>query len=291
MGKTNERLIAWLFQSGALKVSPFDKPFWYTSGTLGPYYINTHYLFGGEDAANELLGFIDSEKKDWESFAGKLENKLIQNYNNNKVFQGVADILAEIISSRIGLDKIRYISGGERRDWFFAPIAAVLTGKPYILIYKDMQMTLVENGQISKVLSPLLESSDILHIADLITEASSYQRQWLPAIRGAGGRMLWSCVVVDRMQGGSEYLADEGVTSYSLVSVDCRLFDTAFSLGLINDEQHTFIRKYLSDPRKCMKDFLSAHPSFLENELKSNDVKIRERARMCFEKGIYGQLP
>lgn len=42
------------------------------------------------------------------------------------------------IESHINVDEIDYISGGERRDWFFSNIIAYLLGKPHISIYKDL---------------------------------------------------------------------------------------------------------------------------------------------------------
>jgi len=33
--------VSWLFETNALKIAPAEKPFWYTSGLIGPYYINT----------------------------------------------------------------------------------------------------------------------------------------------------------------------------------------------------------------------------------------------------------
>ena len=44
-----------LFETQAMKVANPEKPFWYTSGKLGPYFINTHFLYGNETAACELL--------------------------------------------------------------------------------------------------------------------------------------------------------------------------------------------------------------------------------------------
>ena len=32
-------LVSYLFKTNALRVSPADKPFWYTSGKFGPFYI------------------------------------------------------------------------------------------------------------------------------------------------------------------------------------------------------------------------------------------------------------
>ena len=50
----DDPIIKWLFQTNAIQVCPEDRPFWYTSGTLGPYYINTHYLYGSKEEAENL---------------------------------------------------------------------------------------------------------------------------------------------------------------------------------------------------------------------------------------------
>ena len=56
-------IVSYLFETNALKICPDNKPFWYTSGKIGPYYINTHFLYGSEKDAVDLLKFIDSEKE------------------------------------------------------------------------------------------------------------------------------------------------------------------------------------------------------------------------------------
>ena len=48
-----------LFETQAMKVANPEKPFWYTSGKIGPYFINTHFVYGNEKDAVELLSFID----------------------------------------------------------------------------------------------------------------------------------------------------------------------------------------------------------------------------------------
>ena len=56
-------LIDGLFQTKALRIAPEDKPFWYTSGKLGPFYVNTHFLYGSEEKAVHLLEVIDAKKE------------------------------------------------------------------------------------------------------------------------------------------------------------------------------------------------------------------------------------
>ena len=44
-----------LFKTNAVRVAPADTPFWYTSGKLGPFFINTHFLIKDEQTAGEIL--------------------------------------------------------------------------------------------------------------------------------------------------------------------------------------------------------------------------------------------
>lgn len=64
----------YLFKTDAVKICPENKPFWYTSGKIGPYYINTHFIYGSEEQANALLKRIDEEKDKLE-----LPKKLFRN--------------------------------------------------------------------------------------------------------------------------------------------------------------------------------------------------------------------
>ena len=52
-------IVSWLFETDAVRVCPEGHPFWYTSGKLGPFYINTQFLYGSEAAANARLSVIE----------------------------------------------------------------------------------------------------------------------------------------------------------------------------------------------------------------------------------------
>ena len=52
-------IMSYLFETKAVKFCEENKPFWYTSGKIGPYFINTHFLYGNEQMATEFLSFID----------------------------------------------------------------------------------------------------------------------------------------------------------------------------------------------------------------------------------------
>lgn len=281
-------LVSCLFETKALKVSPEDNPFWYTSGKLGPYYINTHFLYGGEEKANELLSLIDAAKEDMINCPKAVFDKVLENYKTDENFKKVVDITVDYIKTNIDLSEFEYVSGGERRDWFFSMIVAHILKKPHITIYKDLQ-TVSSDCNFDKTDEVKdLNSAKVLHVADLITVASSYERAWIPAIHNLNADIVSSVSIVDRLQGGKEILNAAGIDSHSLINIDKDLFNLAEQQGLINKEQHNIISDYIDDPDGAMKKFIQKHPDFLQNELDGTNPKNAERAKLCIESNFYG---
>ena len=280
-------IMSYLFETKAVKFCEENKPFWYTSGKIGPYFINTHFVYGSEKDANELLAFIDESLSDKSTLPEKVFQKVLKQYNENEIYHNVIDTMKDYITKHINVEEIDYISGGERRDWFFSNIIAYLLDKPHISIYKDLS-TVVSDSEFkhSENVSNI-DHKKVLHIADLVTIASSYIRAWIPAIQNIGGQMNWSCVVVDRMQGGKERIESEGVKSFSLVNVDDNLFETAYKNKIINENQLEMLKKFFKHPDETMKQFLIAHPEFIENALNS-DEKTAKRARLLVDGNLYG---
>ena len=277
-------MLGWLFETGAVKVSPKGKPFWYTSGTVGPYYINTHFLFGGEQKADELLALINKGKYDMLSLPGKILGEAMHNYAREPVYRALVDEMCNFIRNNIDISSVGCISGGERRDWFFSVIAAEMLGKPHISIFKKLNAVVTVDGKTSEITD--LGGQNVLHIADLITEASSYERAWIPSIRSRNGRMKWSAVIVDRKQGGGEYLRGEGIEPYAMMSIDRGFFDAALSLNLIDKGQYEMILNFMNDPKGSMRSFLLENPAYLAESLQSGG-KTSERARLCIENNVY----
>lgn len=280
-------IMSYLFETNAIRFCEENKPFWYTSGKIGPYFINTHFVYGSENEAADLLGFIDECLADKPSLPEKVFRRVLAQYQTNSIYHAVIDEMKHHIESHINVEEIDYISGGERRDWFFSNILAYLFHKPHITIFKDLS-TSTHNYDFTQVLtSEDYTGKKVLHVADLITIASSYVKMWIPTIRALGADVPWSCVVVDRMQGGKENLAKEGVTSLSLVNVDEKLFQKAFDLGIINTNQLSMLTGFFHHPDETMKEFLINHPEFIENSLKS-DPKTQKRAKSLIDQNLYG---
>ncbi|TYQ18212.1 UNVERIFIED_CONTAM: hypothetical protein Cloal_0633 [Acetivibrio alkalicellulosi] len=284
MNNSIDNILTGLFETGALKISSHDKPFWYTSGTIGPYYINTHFLYGNEEKAKDLLNFIDLEKEDKLTCPKNILEKTIDNYNSDLIYKGLVDEMCLFIKNNIDIDDVDCISGGERRDWFFSLIIAKILDKPHITIYKDLDCVMLYNDNTEKLDD--LKGKKVLHIADLITEASSYERAWIPAVKDRGGEIKWSVVVVDRKQGGEELLRKFGVQSFSIIDIDITFFKKVLSKNIISQKQFEMLEKYLDDPKESMSNFLKENPQFLEDALNSND-RESQRAKICIEKNIY----
>lgn len=279
-------LVSYLFKTNALRICPDNKPFWYTSGKIGPYYINTHFLYGSEQDAVDLLAFIDSEKQDKENLPKKVFQKTYEHYNKNDIYKNVIDEMLSFIKENINVDEIDYISGGERRDWFFSNIVANKLGKSHITIYKDLSMIVNDSNFEAEIDISDVKNAKVLHIADLITEASSYLRAWIPAIKSLGANIVWSTVVVDRMQGGKEKLENENVKSLSMINIDETLFEKALNMNIINQTQYEMLKNFYENPDKTMRNFLINHPEFLENALNS-DEKTASRAKLCIDSNLY----
>ena len=275
-----------LFDTKAIKFCEENKPFWYTSGKIGPYFINTHYIYGSEKDASELLSFIDECLENKKSLPQKVFKQVLKQYNENMIYHNLIETMKNYIIKNINIDEIDYISGGERRDWFFSNIISYLLGKPHISIYKDLSVIITDSNFENIIHTDNIENKKILHIADLITVASSYIRNWIPAIKNIGGKMCWSCVVVDRMQGGKEALKNENIKSLSLVNVDKHLFETAYKNGIINLNQLDMLNNFFENPDQTMRNFLINHPEFLESSL-NGDKKTAKRAKLLIEQNLY----
>lgn len=279
-----QQLIQWLFATDALRVAPADQPFWYTSGTFGPYYINTHFLYGSEQEASVLLALI--EKTDPVDLPGLLAETVMRQYEQNRIYRSLMDLLTQQVRPYA----FDFISGGARRDFFFSICAARILSKPHLSLFKDQTAVYSTGGfgDSRRMTGLALAGQSAMHVADLVTEASSYRRAWLPGIEKLGAAMPRTVAVVDRNQHGRAVLAAAGTQLDSLVTISPALFDRACAAGLINEAQKDQVLSFTRDPDCYMKTFLARYPAFLQEQLALGGQN-RERAERCLAQG-YGQV-
>lgn len=282
-------LVTALVETDAFRVAPPGEVFWYTSGTVGPYYVNTHFLYGSETDARDLLAFIDDEAEDRGTFPERLRARVLTQYEEHATFRAVADAMAETVRNA-EVDDVQLVSGGQRRDWFFSPILAELLGRPHLLIYKDLSAVLHRGAEVDTEVDRL-DGQRVIHAADLVTEASSYVRAWLPALRDRGAEMAHAVNVVDRHQGGMQVIADAGVPATALLRIDADLFDRLRDDRVIDAQQHDLLTAYAADPGGSMGGWLREHPDFLRTALASDDDRTRARAELLLDHDPYGFDP
>ena len=273
-----------LFLTNAVRVAPETTPFWYTSGRLGPFYINTHFLVKDETEAGRMLKVIEEAiAADKMSAPAVIFEEFKKLYETSTTFKNVTDALVEA-AKKYDFD---FISGGERRDFFFSMMPAYILGKPHLMICKDLSAVYTEadfTGAVAATDAPI-KGKKALHIADLITEASSYERAWVPALRDLGAEITDTIAVVDRHQNGRAVLTGLGVNMETLTGIDKALFDEALSLGQINQQQYDLVMKFLASPDAYMDDFLAANPTFIADQIAMGG-KNEQRARLAIEKGF-----
>ena len=93
-------IVSWLFETDAVRVCPEGQPFWYTSGKLGPFYINTQFLYGSEEAANALLAVIEQacagdKLRFYDKVYGEIEKQLAA----CPIYRQLIDLMTEAATS------------------------------------------------------------------------------------------------------------------------------------------------------------------------------------------------
>ena len=276
-------IISWLFETDAVRVCPEGQPFWYTSGKLGPFYINTQFLYGSEADANALLAVIEEAcAGDKMAFYDKVYGEIEKQLSSCAIYRDLIDLLTEA-ARKMDVD---FVSGGERRDFFFSMPVARKLGLGHLSIFKDLSSVYTDaNGVSMDSAKANLAGKRSVHIADLITVASSYVRAWIPAVEGLGAKIAYSLAVVDRHQGGGKVLEDAGCPLTTLVTIKPDLFEIAHKMGRLNEKQLELVLSFIDDPDKFMQNFLLAHPDFLSNEI-AKGGKSAQRAELCISSGF-----
>ena len=276
-------IVSWLFETDAVRVCPEGQPFWYTSGKLGPFYINTQFLYGSEAAANALLATIEAAcAGDRLAFYDRVWADISAQLDACPIYAQLIDLLTEAARG-LGAD---FVSGGERRDFFFSMPVARRLGLGHLSIFKDLSCVYTDADGVSMEPEQAnLAGKRSVHIADLITVASSYVRAWIPAVERLGAKIAWSLAVVDRDQGGSRILADAGCPLTTLVTIKPELFEQALALGRITPAQLALINSFIDNPDRFMRDFLLVHPDFLAGEI-ARGGKSAQRAQLCIDSGF-----
>ena len=236
---TNDpRITELLVQTGAY--TDLDQPVILTSGELGIYYINTE----------KLLQDDGEFKKYGDNSVGMIIHAITMRVINDDTFGDVIEILAKKAEELLPSDVRKLaISGGQRRDWLFSGPVADWLDLPHISLYKDGKVELVYNNSQQVEQNPDLTGFYSVHVSDLMTTASSLYEGWIPNLRSRDVEVNDSVVVVDRLQGGADRIAELGLDSHCKVSID-----ETFLKGKSKFPDRALA--YKADPREWCEDYI-----------------------------------
>ncbi|UVI33158.1 hypothetical protein [Paenibacillus spongiae] len=97
----------------------------------------------------------------------------------------------------------------------------------------------------------------VLHVSDIINQASSYVNRWIPILSHAGVSLRETITVAVRSQSGVERLASEQVHIVAPLNVDKDLFQQAYKLGLIDAFAYNEIIRFYDSPQEWTRLYLS----------------------------------
>ncbi len=178
--------------------------------------------------------------------------------------------LGMLVESSVDVSRISRISGGESRDLLFSIPVAQMLDVPHVIIRKDIKTY----GVAANIAGSINRGDYVVHVADLLTEATS-ARKWISEIEAHGATIDSYFVVFDRMQGGKENLAKQGVNVHSLAQMDDEFFGLGISEGRLTSELYKSIRnEYLQNPREWGLNYLRNNPKEIAHILQTDGIGL-----------------
>lgn len=216
--RSDPKISELLVRTGAY--TDLEQPVILTSGQLGIFYINTEKLL---QDGGEWKQFGDDSKA--------MVDHAVSTMMRNREFAGIISSMREKVAGILPKSLERCaISGGQRRDWLFSGPVAVTMRLPHLSVYKDGKIDIITPAGAAYTHRPesnVLVGHQVLHISDLLTEASSCYRigdgggqGWVPWVRRTGATVENLLGVVTRLQGGEQRLAGIGVNAECFVAID-----------------------------------------------------------------------
>jgi len=136
-----------------------------------------------------------------------------------------------------------YVAGGETAGIPYASWLAAKLNRPFVYVRKEPK----GHGTGAQIEGDLIPGSMVLLYEDLITDGRS-KLSFVEGIRRAECTVKDCLVVFDRLQGGTEELAVQGVRLYALTDMQVTLC-AGVEEGYATKEDFESIAQYLEDPK------------------------------------------
>jgi orotate phosphoribosyltransferase len=158
----------------------------------------------------------------------------------------IANSLARIIDNEIGRDKFDKILGVPTAGVPFTTIVCQKLAIPMLYYRKERK----EHGVRKKIEGKMEINDRILMIDDLITTGKSVI-QAAQAAREQGGLVTELVVLLDREQGGREFILSNNIRPHVLFTVS-DAFEWLNEVKLLNDGDYKVIMDYINEEKKLV---------------------------------------
>ena len=155
----------------------------------------------------------------------------------------IANSLARIIDNEIGRNNFDKILGVPTAGVPFTTIVCQKLTIPMLYYRKERK----EHGVRKKIEGKMEENDRILMIDDLITTGKSVI-QAAEAVRGQGGLVTELVVLLDREQGGREFISSYNIRPHVLFTVS-DAFRWLNEVKLLSDENYKVIMDYIKEEK------------------------------------------
>ena len=155
----------------------------------------------------------------------------------------IANSLARIIDNEIGKDKFDKILGVPTAGIPFTTIVCQKLAIPMLYYRKERK----EHGVRKKIEGKMENNDRILMIDDLITTGKSVI-QAAEAVREQGGLVTDLVVLLDREQGGREFIFSNNIRPHVLFTVS-DAFEWLNEVNMLSDDNYKVIMDYINEEK------------------------------------------
>ncbi|KYH42160.1 MAG: orotate phosphoribosyltransferase [Candidatus Bathyarchaeota archaeon B26-2] len=146
-------------------------------------------------------------------------------------FRKVCDFSVDLIVREIGAENFDRVAGIPTAGITFASFIAYRLGKPFLYIRQRVR----RSGRERRVEGVLMPGEKVLLVDDLITTGLTLQKA-ASIVGSEGGVVSDAFVLLDRMEGGSERLAKDGIRLHSLTTID-EIAKKLYEMDAITEDQ------------------------------------------------------
>ncbi len=155
------------------------------------------------------------------------------------VFEKAVTAYIDAAKNLIGLEKIEAVAGVPTSGLTYATAVSYSLRKPLIYVRDEAK----DYGTAKKIEGVMKPGAEVVILDDLITTGNSLIKT-IDTIRSEGGEVDNALVLIDRLEGGRERLAEKKVKLNSVTNM-LELTDLLYDMDLINDDENSAVKSQI----------------------------------------------